>query len=94
MTTLTTVWLLADVILRSSSHPGINSVSFCGQRAVIDHQGHLVNGVNGSIHAVPPQQDSRVTLNQGGRLGLDIERQAQRCAHMEESVTRTPLPLL
>lgn len=94
MTTLTTVWLLADVVLRSSSHPGINGVPFCGQRAVVDHQGHLVNGVNGSIRAPPPQQDSRVTLNQGELLGLDIQRQAQRGAHVEESVTRAPLPLL
>lgn len=87
MTPLTTVWRLADVILRSSSHPGINGVPFCGQRVVVDHQGHLVNGVNGSIHAAPPQQDSRATINQGERLGLDIQRQAQRRAHVEESVT-------
>lgn len=94
MTTLTTVWLLADVVLRPSSHPGVEGVPFCCQRAVVDHQGHLVNGVNGPVHAAPPQQDGRAALHQGQRLGLDIQRQAPGRAHVEEPVARAPLPLL
>lgn len=85
--TLTVVWLLADGILGSSPQPPVESVRLRGHFAVFDHQGHVIDGVNGSIQATPPQQDTRATVHQGQCLGAVIQRQARGCGHVEETVT-------
>lgn len=54
-TTLTTVRLMADVVLRSSTQPGVSGVTFGGHFVAGDSQDHIVNSVHGSVQATPPQ---------------------------------------
>lgn len=85
---------LADVVLGCSSYPRVTRVPFGGNFAVADRQAHLVNGENGPVQAAPPQQDVGATVDQGQRLGLHVQRQAEGRGHVEEPVTRAPLPQL
>lgn len=63
-TTLTTVRLMADVVLGSSAQPGVSGVTFGRHFAVGDSQGHLVSSVHGSVRATPPQQNVGAAVDQ------------------------------
>ena len=85
--TLTAVRLLADDILGSSPQPPVDGGLLCGHFTVFDGQGHVIDGVNGSVQAMPPQQGTRATVQQGQSLGVVIKRQAQGRGQVEETVT-------
>lgn len=86
---------MTDVLLRSSTQPGVVGLSFGRHLAlVVDGQGHLVGGVHHSVQAAPPQQDVGATVYQGERLGAHVERQARGRVHVVEAVTGAPLPQL
>lgn len=89
-----TVRPLADVILGSSSNPGVLRISLGSNFAIADRQTHLIDRVNCLIQTTPPQQRVRPTVNQGQCLGAQVQRQTLGCGHMKEPVTRTPLPQL
>lgn len=80
------VWLVADVVLVTSSYPRISRVPFGSDFAVVEHQAHLINSVNNPVLAAPPQQVVGAAVHQGQGLGADVQRQAEGCTHVEESV--------
>lgn len=91
---LTLVWLLADVLLRASSSPGIGRLPLGHNgRPSATRQAHLVVGVDGLAHAQPLEHGPLgVAVGQGQRLGVHLQAQATRRAHMEEPVAGAPLP--
>lgn len=93
-TTLTSVWPPTDFILGSSPDPSIIIVRFGCNFPFVDCKAHLVNSVNSPIRTMPALINVGATVNQRQCLGVDVQRQALGCGHMEESVTRTPLPQL
>lgn len=82
-TKLTAVRLLADVILGPSSLPNVDRVTSCQHFAIVDNQGHFINGVNGSIQATPRQRDAGATVKHHQCLTAEIQRQARGRGNVE-----------